>query len=232
MTLQQYIESISRLFPDKGQTEIALDVNNTVRDFCEKTRILNSGVWNFTVTSGTVTGTDETRPTPDALTIVQPVDQNNYFSVALPSNVISFGEIRPYDSDSSLIQTDLSYNVFDNELRVYGAVPSDGVTESGAFANVASIELEVAVYPATLTDLDDVPEIPVDYHRGIESAVLALYYRRSPILSQGGQGGQYAVNINLAREFELEYERYVVRGKKYHFTNHQMGQTVADGWNY
>lgn len=231
MTLQQYVESISRQFPDKGQTEIAVDLNNGLKDFCEKTKILH-GMWVFTVTSGVVSGTDETRPTADALTIVQPVASNGYFAVALPTNIVSFGTIRVYDTSGANIQSDVSYDITEEHLRVFGAIPTVGVSENASYASIKTIELSVSRYPLTVSALGDIPEIPVEYHRGIESYILALYYRRNPVIATSSQGSQYAVNINMARELEQEYQSYVVRGKKQYFLNHQMGQTVADGWNY
>ena len=230
MTLQQYIESISRVFPSKGQTEITLDINNGLKDFAEKTKI-KTGMWTFTISSGVVTGTNEASA---ALTIIQPVESSKFFSVAIPSNMISFSDIKVYGTDSAQMNSEVFYEVTETHLRVYNAVQvsSEGVFDATSFSTPERIELSVSVYPTALSALGDVPDIPAAYHRALESYVFSLYYRRQPMIAQGQQGGQYAVNINMAREFDAEYQSYVIRGKKHYFLNYQMGQTVADGWNY
>lgn len=224
MTLQQYIETVSRLFPEKGATEITIDINNALRDFAEKTKI-NVGKWTFTIASDVVSGTNEAAA---ALTIVQMVSDSGYFSVALPTNVIAFSDIKVYGTDGAQMASEVFYDVNETEIRVYNAVG----TGSAVYASVATIELSVSTYPTALSALSSTPSIPDQYHRALESKVLATYYRRSPMMATGSQGGQYAVNINMSREFEAEYQSYVISGKKHYFLNNSMGQTVSDGWNY
>ena len=89
MTLQQYIESISRIFPDKGQTEITLDVNNALMDFAERSKCI-TGKWTFANNDSTITGKNEV----DAdLAITQPVEESGYFAVTIPANIVAFCSI-------------------------------------------------------------------------------------------------------------------------------------------
>ena len=224
MTLQQYIESISRIFPDKGQTEIALDINNALTDFAERSKCI-TGKWTFANNDSTITGKNEV----DAdLTITQPVEESGYFAVTIPANIVAFSDIRVFGADGAQIASDVFYETVENQLRVYNVTG----TNASVYTTVASLELDVVLYPDALSALGDIPAIPDAYHRALESFVLAQYYRRYPIIAMGSQGGQYAANINIARELEREYDSYVIRAKKRYFLNHQMGQTVADGYNF
>lgn len=225
MTLQQYIESISRVFPAKGQVEITLDINNALREFAEKSKVaVGMYTFNFS-TGGVVTGTDEAGA---VLTITQPVENSGFFSLAIASNIIAYGDIKVYGTDSQQMASEVFYETNETTLRVYNGVSIN----ASIYASIEKIELSVIIYPATLSALSSIPTIPIQYHRALESHVLALYYRRQPMIAQGQQGGQYAVNINMARALEDEFNLTVVQAKRHYFLANQMGQTVADGWNY
>lgn len=224
MTLQQFIESISRVFPDKGQTEIVIDLNTVLRDFCERSKVLRD-VLNMTSTEIVLDSTAGTQAefTIDWNTVA---DGSGYVSFNFPTysdndfEIVALLNLRTYDDSNVQLSDMCAWNVIGNEVRIYNNVD----TSTAAFpSTVTSMKFDIIRYDYALTpstSLATVPAIPVEFHRAVEAKVMSMYYRRLPIISAPNA---YGPMLAMAKSMENEYEEAVVKAKRLFNVNRNFG---------
>jgi hypothetical protein len=151
MTYQQIIEAILEEHPGVLETEVKIEVNKTLREFCRRTNILSDNT-EITVEDGVVT-----YELPDDADRVYRVDFKN-------SNDLLVGETEK-----------LKYSIEQGYIKFYGymwreitAIPS----------NISVIKLYYYKRPAALSTDTDIPEVDSEFHTVIADKVSARYYRR------------------------------------------------------
>lgn len=224
MTLQQYIESITRVFQDKNQTEIAIDLNAVLRDFCERSKILRDAL-NMTPTTITLDST-KGDVTPITLSYNAIVDGSGYISFDFLSYADDGVEIavllnlHTYDSNGIELSDMCSWAVVNNEVRIYSNIDHT----AGFPTTVDSMKMDILKYATPLVELGDVPEIPVEFHRALEAKVMAGYYRRMPILAVPQA---YGPMLSMAKSLENEYEEGIVKAKRVFNVGKNLGSIVS-----
>lgn len=225
MTLQQYVESISRVFSDKGQTEIAIDVNAVLRDFCERSKILKD---TLNMTADTII-LDSTKSsvTPIHLHWNAVVDGGGYVSFNFPVygtdglEIAALWELHTYDSSGIELSDMCSWNMANDEVRIYNNVDR---TTSAFPSTVTTMKFDIIKYNVPLTALGDSPSIPAEFHRAVEAKVLAGYYRRLPMPSAPNA---YGAMLAMAKSMENEYEDALVKAKRLFNVNRNLGSIAG-----
>lgn len=225
MTLQQYVESISRVFPDKGQTEIAIDVNACLRDFCERSKILKDAL-NMDATTIVLDST-KNNVTPVHLHYNAEVAGSGYVSFNFPVystdgvEIVALWELHTYDSSGIELSDMCSWNIAGNEVRIYNNVDR---TTSAFPSTVVTMKFDILKYNAPLVELGDVPTIPTEFHRAIEAKVMAGYYRRLPIVTAPNA---YGPMLAMAKSMENEYEEALIKAKRLFNVNRNLGSIAG-----
>lgn len=224
MTLQQYVESISRLFPDKGQTEIITDVNSALREFIDRTKILR-GTIVVTSDPTAIGGIDAvlnsiplaagTAITVTQLETFETLASSGYVALEMPETVCAIKGISAVSAAGIDFSPRVAYDVYDREIRIYNKYSNANTLPT----DVVTVELEVLVYDNVLVELSDIPKIPVEFHRALEAAVMEKYYRRSPISS----GNDFAINVAIAKSMKDEWDVSVARAKQMYYINQSVG---------
>lgn len=224
MTLQQYVESISRLFPDKGQTEIITDVNAVMRDFSARTMLLpglidmeaSTLVNNYALITLAYNGTTLTIPTNPS------VPSSGYISFNIPDEVVAVKNIHTYLASEQEVYGRCAFEIIDNEIRVYNLADPTSVTLP---TGVVTVKFECVLYAVPLAALGDVPDFDEEFHRAIEAKVCELYYRRVPIAPSAQP--TYINTVAMAKSMLEEYERAVVKAKRMFYINHNIGTAAS-----
>ena len=151
MTLQQIVENILEVFPQKTETQVQLDVNSALRRFVEKTKCYIKDA------DLTLNGT---------LILSYPTD------MLVPISVQAFDALSAGNKLDDLLEWQINRSKIE-------FLDLDDVTSLTMPSDVLRLSIRYAAYAPALTTDAGVPAIPAEFHEALECAVLAKYSQKA-----------------------------------------------------
>ena len=186
MTLQQLFESLVQHDPTLSFTEATLMLNNTLRNFVNRSRLLESFDTSITTTAST-----------DGYTI--------------PSGMFMVRHVKVGDDDA--IRLIGNYTIGDNagnHQKYFWQVEDGNIRityDDGNFSYPdASLSVTVVgyIYDTAMSSISDSPSIPGEYHEALLYDVLSKLYMRPHIK-----------DINTSAVYAGEYKKQLSDAKRY-----------------
>ena len=207
MTTQQILESVNTVFPEVGESQILIDLDDKQKEFANSTGEL--------VAAGELS------------------DLSTSVGWTLPSNFNGlYGEepLRLYDSDGyPLYLGDYNY-AYETQFDVFYIYSLTSTPLTGLSTGIDSAYIFYKRKPTTLIAATTALEIEEDFTKGLEHGLLADYFGKYPVdMYIGGQPAKMR-DLNSAKWHQMRYEDYRIRAKRY--ANSKRSDSIPFVQNY
>lgn len=189
MTVNQIVESILQSFPQAQPKQILLDIDTAQKNFALESGLLRKKGLLSSISTNT--------------------------AWLLPNDFNSLIDVLIYDGNgvsTTLEERNLAYEIELGKFFIYSLTST---TITGVPAAIATIYLDYAYKPSTISGLTDTLTIDEEFHEGIEAKVLSKYFAKFPINSVDGNGQVVSYyNVAMAKYWSDVAQSYINKAKR------------------